>query len=79
MADRPKRLALDDLHKVVATLPPDIKADDGGRTAALANTIIARFLGKSWFAKHIRHDAQKVVSSAMISHLIGGGKPVPSE
>jgi hypothetical protein len=26
----------------------------------LANTIIAHFLGKDWFAKHVRHDALKI-------------------
>jgi hypothetical protein len=60
MTDKPRRLTLDDLQKFVAKLPPEIRADDGGRTAVLANTIIAHFLGKDWFAKHIRHDAQKL-------------------
>ena len=79
MTDRPKRLALGDLHKCVATLPPDIKADDGGRTAVLANTIIAHFLGKDWFAKHIRHDAPKLGFLNYDFYRIGCGNPVPSK
>jgi hypothetical protein len=39
------------------TLPSEIKADEGGITAVLANSIIAHFLGNDWFAKDVRQDS----------------------
>jgi len=59
MAEKPKRLTVDDLHRLVATFPEEMRNDDGGRTAGLANSVIAHFLGKDWFAEQIRPDAPK--------------------
>jgi hypothetical protein len=59
MADMPRRLTIDDLHKFVANLPEEIRNDDGGRTIALANSVIANFFGRDWFAAHIRHDSSR--------------------
>lgn len=55
----PRRLDVSDLHNLVAGLPAEMKNDDGGRTIGVANSIIAHFLGRDWFAAHIRHDVPK--------------------
>jgi len=60
MPDTPRRLTVDDLRKVVANFPDEIKNDDGRRTIGLANSVIAHFLGREWFATHIRHDAPRL-------------------
>lgn len=59
MIDAPRRLKVDDLHKIVSTFPDEIRNDDGGRTVGLANSVIAHFLGREWFAAHIRYDSPK--------------------
>jgi hypothetical protein len=59
MIDAPRRLNVDDLHKIVSTLPDDMKNHDGGRMIGLANTVIVHFLGREWFEEHIRPDAPK--------------------
>jgi hypothetical protein len=79
MTDRPKRLVLDDLHKVVVTLPPEIKADEGGTTAVLANTIIAISSGRTGSPNIYATTRRRLVSLTMTSHPIGGEKPAPSE
>lgn len=56
---KPSKLALQDLHGMVASFPEAMRADGGGRTIGLANSIIAHFLGRGWFEKHIRHDAPR--------------------
>jgi hypothetical protein len=55
----PRRISVDDLHKIIDGLPPETKAADGERTIYLANTIIVHFLGRDWFGTHIRYDASK--------------------
>jgi hypothetical protein len=52
----PRIINVDDLHKAVQTLPPEIRNDDGGRSIALANTVIVHFLGREWFEAHIKPD-----------------------
>jgi hypothetical protein len=59
MIDAPRRLNVDDLHKIVSTLPDDMKNHDGERMIGLANTVIVHFLGRKWFDEHIRPDAPK--------------------
>jgi hypothetical protein len=59
MIDTPRRLSVDDLHKIVSTLPGDMTNHDGERMIGLANTVIVHFLGREWFEAHIRHDAPK--------------------
>jgi hypothetical protein len=59
MGDKPKRLAAEDLHRFVETSPQEMQNDVGARTVLVANSIIAHFLGRDWFAAHIRHDARK--------------------
>jgi len=59
MIDAPRQLNVDDLHKIVSTLPDDMKNHDGGRMIGLANTVIVHFLGREWFEEHIRPDAPK--------------------
>jgi hypothetical protein len=55
----PRRISVDDLHKLVDSLSPEIKESDGDRTIILANTVLAHFLGRDWCEIHIRHDAPK--------------------
>ena len=59
MGEKPKRLTVDDLHRIVRTFPEEIQNADGGRTVVLAQPIIAHFFGRDWFTAHIRHDARK--------------------
>jgi hypothetical protein len=59
MVEKPKRLTVDDLHRIVRTFPEEIQNADGGRTVVLAQSIIAHFFGRDWFTAHIRHDARK--------------------
>ena len=59
MGEKPKRLTVDDLHRIVRTFPEEIQNADGGRTVVLAQSIIAHFFGRDWFTAHIRHDAPK--------------------
>lgn len=54
-----RRINRDDLQKIVSTLPTEMRNDDGGRTIGLANSVIAHFLGRDWFAENIRHDTAK--------------------
>ena len=56
MRAAPAPITFDDLRKVVAALPADMKADDGGRVIGAANAVIVNFLGLDWFVAHIRHD-----------------------
>jgi len=60
MENIPKRITVDDLHKLVAGFPEEIRNDEGGRTAVLAQSVIRHFLGLDWFKAHIRHDAPKL-------------------
>ncbi len=60
MTDRPRRLTVDDLRAYQASFPDKMKNDDGGRTIGIANSVIAHFLGRSWFAAHIRPDIPKL-------------------
>ena len=55
----PRRLSLDDLHRIIPTFSAEMRNDAGGRTIGLANKVIAHFLGQDWFEAHIRHDADK--------------------
>ncbi len=55
----PRRITVDDFYKAVGTFPPEVRDDDGGRAIGLANTVIVHFLGRAWFAAHIRHDTPK--------------------
>jgi hypothetical protein len=55
----PRRIFVDDLHKIIDGLPPEMKAADGDRTIGLANTVIVHFLGRDWFATHMTHDAHR--------------------
>ena len=59
MGEKPKRLTVDDLHRIVRTFPEEIQNADGGRTVVLAQSIIAHFFGRDWFTAHIRHNARK--------------------
>jgi hypothetical protein len=59
MGEKPKRLTVDDLHRIVRTFPEEIQNADGGRTVVLAQSIIAHFFGRDWFTAHIRPDAPK--------------------
>jgi hypothetical protein len=53
------RLTVDDLNGVVARLPAEMQSEPSGRVIGVANSIIAHFLGRDWFARHIRHDAAR--------------------
>ncbi len=55
----PRRINVDDLHKIIPTLPNEIREDAGGRTIVLANTVIAHFLGKDWLDANTRPDPAK--------------------
>ena len=59
MIDLPRRITVDDLHKIVSTLPADAKNHDNERSVQLANTVIVHFLGREWFQAHIPHGAPK--------------------
>jgi hypothetical protein len=59
MIDVPRRINVDDLHKLVSTLRDDVRNDDNERTVSIANTVIAHFLGRKWCESHIRHDVPK--------------------
>src|SRR5580704_9806692 len=48
----PRRISVDDLHKFVDSLPPEVRESDGDRTIILANTINAHFLGRKWCETH---------------------------
>ena len=54
-----RRITVEDLHKLAASFPDEMREDDGGRSNGVANSVIAHFLGKDWFAAHIRHDVGK--------------------
>jgi hypothetical protein len=49
-------ITFDDLRRIVAGLPSEMREDDGGRVIGAANAVIAHFLGHDWFLAHIRHD-----------------------
>src|SRR5271166_2784437 len=53
MIDAPKRIKVDDLHKLVSNLSDDIRNDDAERTFAIAKTVIRHFLGEEWCRSHI--------------------------
>ena len=53
------RLSVEDLHRVVANLPDEMRKDAGGRVIGAANAVIAHCFGRDWFAAHIRHDVSK--------------------
>jgi hypothetical protein len=55
----PRRLSLQDLHHLVASLPAEMQSDDGGRTIGIANSVIAHFLGRDWFTANIPHTAAR--------------------
>jgi len=55
----PERIAVDYLHKVIAALPAEMRADDGGRTIGLANTVIVHFLGREWLEANIKPDIKR--------------------
>jgi hypothetical protein len=58
-SNSPRRISVDDLHKFVDSLPPEVRESDGDRTIILANTINAHFLGRKWCETHLKHDAPK--------------------
>lgn len=49
-------ITFDDLRRIVAALPAEMKEADGGRVIGAANAVIVHFLGRDWFVAHIRHD-----------------------
>jgi len=36
-----------------------MRTEPGGRVIGVANAVIAHFLGRDWFAAHVRHDARR--------------------
>ena len=58
MIDSPRRITVDDLHKIVSTLPADAKNHDNERSVQLANTVIVHFLDENG-STHIPHGAPK--------------------
>jgi hypothetical protein len=59
LTDLPRRLTVDDFRAWQSSFPDEMKNDDGGQTIGIANSVIAHFLGRDWFAAHIRHDVPK--------------------
>ena len=55
----PARLTVEDLNGVALRLPAEMRAAPGGQMIGVANAVIGHFLGREWFATHIRHDAPK--------------------
>lgn len=53
MSERPRRISVDDLRRVVAGLPAEVRDFPGGRSITLANAIISHFLGRAWHTAHI--------------------------
>jgi hypothetical protein len=51
MIDAPRRLNVDDLRKIVSTLPDDTHNHDGERMIGLVNTVIVHFLGREWLGE----------------------------
>jgi len=53
------RLSVDRLHAIIPKLPLDMQKDPAGRVIGVANSVIAHFLSRDWFAAHIRHDVRR--------------------